>query len=216
MFIGVVRRSAACFARLPVERYLLPLPSRRDSVLSKLRFVPAGRRVFMDPVRKIHPFAVLALCRGDCPRHLRAFGFEPADQTAKLLLGIVHIWILHRRMHSAGLETEKMLLWDYLWSHMRTILCAQGIHELQFRANLEEMQHKTLGFCLALDESMDEIAQKGDDTTLRKMLIIYFYQRNSGMMQSQPLDLLTKYILALVDFVSEVPEEEFRYAAFTW
>ncbi|GBE58649.1 ubiquinol-cytochrome C family chaperone, putative [Babesia ovata] len=90
------------------------------------------------------------------------------------------------------------------------------------------MQHKTLGFCLALDESMDEIVQKGDDTTLRKMLIMYvyalpavnsrsyFYQRNSGMMQSQPLDLLTKYILALVDFVSEVPEEEFRYAAFTW
>ncbi|GFE53478.1 ubiquinol-cytochrome c related protein, putative [Babesia ovis] len=152
----------------------------------------------MNPMKKVQPFGVLALCRGQCPRHLKSFGFEANDETAQLLLGIVHIWLLHHRMHRERMDTEKLLLWEYLWVHMRHILCAQEIHELQFRGNLEEMQHKTLGFCLALDESVGDYQQTGDPKLLKKMLLIYFYEKDETMMQSPQLDLLTKYILSQV------------------
>lgn len=174
------------------------------------------RRMFMDPFKKIHPFGLLAMCRGECPHHLRAFGFDFKDEGHKLLFGIVHIWLLHRRMHKAGMDKEKMLLWDYLWSYMKTLLCLQEIHELDFRANLEEMQHKTLGFCLALDESLDEYQLKGDLLVFKKMMVVYFHKSNYEMLQSQEVEKMVKYIIAQLDFVERVPEREFRYASFMW
>lgn len=69
-------------------------------------------------------------------------------------------------------------------SHEESPLCARGmhsvlpdhqfqIHELDFRPNLEEMQHKTLGFCLALDESLDDYRMNNDLTTLKNILLMY-------------------------------------------
>ncbi|KAK1933512.1 hypothetical protein X943_003990 [Babesia divergens] len=201
-------RSVSGFPRLPLERYLLPVPANCGSMFFRLR------RAFMDPFAKIHPFVLLALGRGECPHHRRAFGFEPSDEAARLLLGILHVWFLHKRMHLAGMDTEKVLIWEYLWSHMRSLLCAQEIHELDFRPNLEEMQHKTLGFCLALDESLDDYRMNNDLTTLKNILLIYFYKNDSSMLQSQEIDKLVKYTIAQIDFVERVPELEFRFAAF--
>eukprot|EP00371_Babesia_bovis_P003364 XP_001612011.1 hypothetical protein [Babesia bovis T2Bo] len=209
MFIGRFWRSGIRFPQLPVQKYLLAVPPERDSTFARLR------RLFSNPLIKVQPFGVLALARGECPRHLQAFGFESNDETAKLLLRIVHTWILHRRMHTEGMDTEKYMIWEYLWVHMRDILVAQEIHELQFRGNLEEMQHKTLGFCLVLDESLDELNNNGNNQLLKEMLVLYFYDKNKKMLQSMQVHLLSKYILSMVDFIAQVPLREFRHAAFT-
>ncbi|AFZ81633.1 hypothetical protein BEWA_010500 [Theileria equi strain WA] len=78
------------------------------------------------------------------------------------------------------------------------------------------MQHKTLGFCLSLDEAFEEYLTEGNYTLIKRMLIVYFYNNDVQLIDSKNVTNLAIYSILMESFINKIPEKELRHASFTW
>eukprot|EP00375_Theileria_parva_P001750 XP_764425.1 hypothetical protein [Theileria parva strain Muguga] len=191
----------------------LCLSSSQPLIPSRLILKKAA---FRDPMRKIHPFMVIVYTRSESPEYYEHFGLNFDNLTIRIMFTILHVWFIHRGFHKQRLDSRKLLIWEYLYVRFRDILVDIETPEHNFERYLEDMQGKTLGFCLAIDESFDLYFEKNDHTILKKVMTLYFYNNDRTMWDSENVEKLSFYTIMMESFVNKLPKDELKHALFVW
>ncbi|XP_953422.1 uncharacterized protein TA09970 [Theileria annulata] len=193
-----------------VAQCLIPKPDNFNSIFYKIR------QALRDPMSKIHPFMLICYTRSESPEYYENFGLKFENQTVRIMFTILHVWFIHRGFHKHGLDTRKILIWEYLYVRFRDILVSIETPEHNFERYLVDMQGKTLGFCLALDESFDLYFEKGDPSMLKKMITLYFYNNDQRLRDSENVEKLSFYTIMMESFINKLPKDELKHALFVW
>eukprot|EP00920_Eleutheroschizon_duboscqi_P023783 GHVT01059194.1.p1 GENE.GHVT01059194.1~~GHVT01059194.1.p1 ORF type:complete len:326 (-),score=7.23 GHVT01059194.1:2582-3559(-) len=135
--------------------------------------------------------------------------FKIDDFNTRVFFLVLHVWMFHRLLitrEEFGLASE---FWKEVWKYYEFLLFQERCSEFKLQSNLESWQTYTHGFCVALDEALDNYPHRWAGQ-LRYVLFMHFFGADASFRESSILDDITVYTLRTVKTVSKT----FRPAAF--
>jgi len=146
------------------------------------------------------------------------FPIASDDWAAKTYFLLIHVWLIHERITRQGEHGFDAVFWEALWDYFRgeimSVRASQKKKAMGFSRSLREIQEHSYGFCVALDESLEnETSWAGQ---LEYILWTQIYRSSPAHREGPYLRDLAVYTLRTQVFLNSLETNVFLYGSFTW